>query len=550
MDQPSAAERVPASAISGLIEDALVAVGLPAADAAKVAELMTEADLTGADAHGVFRLPQYVRRLRAGGVNPRPDIRVDRTAPATALVDGDNGMGHLVMARAAETAVELARASRRRLGRRAAHRTMPARPASMPAMPLAHGMIGIYSVVASANHMALWGGAETLLGTNPLAFAIPAGAEAPVVLDIATTVVSYGTVKAYALQGSEMPEGWMVEPRGRPAAHRSARSAEGLLLPIGGYKGSGLALVLGLLAGTLNGAAFGRDVIDFNYDDDERLQHRPFHRRARRRALRAARRRSRPRSTATCATCGVRKRCPASMRSACRASSAGTARRIGARNGVPIVPPVVGSSTSWRTIEHHVPLRMARRAAAHRATHSAASWVPACAGMTPRMCRGRLSHASLLLHRGAHARDRLGRRARDLLDQRGDLLAGERIDVDLELLGLGEIGRILHGGVERAPQRVDAVGRHVRRQEERPAVFEPRQRQQHRLLGRHRSWRGRAPAARLGSSGCFRSAHCARILIFFSLIQLRLIAFSVDQFAKVPCTSPRSIARWILGVPS
>src|SRR6516164_1190703 len=101
--------RVPAAAITGLITDALSAVGLPAADAAKVAELMTEADLTGADAHGVFRLPQYVRRLRAGGVNAKPDIRVSKTAAATALVDGDNGMGHLVMARAAATAIELAR---------------------------------------------------------------------------------------------------------------------------------------------------------------------------------------------------------------------------------------------------------------------------------------------------------------------------------------------------------------------------------------------------------------------------------------------------------
>src|SRR5437660_10669906 len=103
--------RVPAAAIAGLIEDALGSVGLPAADAAKVAELMTEADLTGADAHGVFRLPQYVRRLRAGGFNPRPTISVSKTASATALVDGDNGMGHLVMVRAAETAIELARAS-------------------------------------------------------------------------------------------------------------------------------------------------------------------------------------------------------------------------------------------------------------------------------------------------------------------------------------------------------------------------------------------------------------------------------------------------------
>src|SRR5262249_9383917 len=109
MHETSTGERVPARAISGLIEDCMGKAGLPAADAAKVAELMTEADLTGADAHGVFRLPQYVRRLRKGGVNPRPNIRVEKTAAATALVDGDNGMGHLVMARAAETAIALAR---------------------------------------------------------------------------------------------------------------------------------------------------------------------------------------------------------------------------------------------------------------------------------------------------------------------------------------------------------------------------------------------------------------------------------------------------------
>src|ERR1700676_3401711 len=110
MDQVVSATRVPAEAIAGFIRDALAKMSLPSADAAKVAELMTEADLTGADAHGVFRLPQYVRRLRAGGVHPRTDKQVSKTAPATALVDGDNGMGHLVMAQAAATAVELARA--------------------------------------------------------------------------------------------------------------------------------------------------------------------------------------------------------------------------------------------------------------------------------------------------------------------------------------------------------------------------------------------------------------------------------------------------------
>ena len=267
MNQARTSDRVQPAAIAGLIEDALATSGLPAGDAAKVAVLMTEADLTGADAHGVFRLPQYVRRLKAGGVNPRPDIRVTKTAPATAMVDGDNGMGHLVMARAAETAIELARDTG--IAWVGARRSNHAGAAGVyAALPLVHGMIGIYSVVASANHMAMWGGAETLLGTNPLAVAIPAGEEAPVVLDMATTVVSYGTVKNYRLQGKAMPEGWMVSREDGLPLTDPQRSDEGLLLPIGGYKGSGLAIVLGLLAGTLNGAAFGRDVIDFNHDDE------------------------------------------------------------------------------------------------------------------------------------------------------------------------------------------------------------------------------------------------------------------------------------------
>ncbi len=113
--------------------------------------------------------------------------------------------------------------------------------------------------------MAPWGGIDMLLGTNPLAAAIPAGEEAPVVLDIATSVVSYGTVKNHRLQNRAMPEGWVIGAEdGLPVT--DANRTNGLLLPIGGYKGSGLAIVIGLLAGILNGAAVGRDVVDFNAD--------------------------------------------------------------------------------------------------------------------------------------------------------------------------------------------------------------------------------------------------------------------------------------------
>src|SRR4029450_9524386 len=106
--QSAEAARIPTTAITGLIVDVLSKVVVPVDDASKIAALMLEADLVGADAHGVFRLPQYSQRLRLGSTNSRPKITVNRTAPATALVDGDNGMGHLVVARAAETAIELA----------------------------------------------------------------------------------------------------------------------------------------------------------------------------------------------------------------------------------------------------------------------------------------------------------------------------------------------------------------------------------------------------------------------------------------------------------
>jgi LDH2 family malate/lactate/ureidoglycolate dehydrogenase len=253
-------------AMIGFIADVLAAHGLRPEDARRVGELMVEADLTGADSHGIFRLPQYVRRLRAGGMNPKPDITVSRRAPAVALVEGDNGMGHLVMSKAGETAVEIARETG--VAWVGARRSNHAGSGAVYAcLPLEAGMVGVYTVVASANHMAPWGGTDSLLGTNPLAIAIPMAGLDPVVLDMATTVVSYGTVKGHALLGTPMPEGWMVDAKTGEPLTDPARSKDGILLPIGGYKGSGLALMLGLLAGPLNRAAFGRDVVDFNADD-------------------------------------------------------------------------------------------------------------------------------------------------------------------------------------------------------------------------------------------------------------------------------------------
>ena len=237
---------------------------MPPGDAGVVAALMAEADLQGSDGHGVIRLPQYVKRIRAGGVNLRPDIRIVREKPGMALVHGDNGMGHLVMTYAAEIAIEKARASG--VAWVGAQWSNHAGPASLYArMPLTQDMIGLYFAVGNANHLPPWGGVEMLLSTNPIAAAIPAGEEPPIVLDMATTVAAYGKVKAKAARGESMPEGWMIDRHGRPLTDPK-RADEGFLLPIGGYKGYGLALVVGLIAGTLNGAAMGKDLVDFNRD--------------------------------------------------------------------------------------------------------------------------------------------------------------------------------------------------------------------------------------------------------------------------------------------
>ncbi len=263
MSEP-ATTTVRADALREFIARAFVAVDMPADDAATVAALMTEADLQGSDGHGVIRLAPYVKRIKAGGINLRPHIRVAQERAATALLDGDNGMGHLVMSRAAQLACEKARSAG--IGWVGSRLSNHAGPASLYArMALPQDMIGLYFAVGNANHLPPWGGLDMLLSTNPIAVAVPAGIEAPVVLDMATTVAAYGKVKAKAQRGEMMPEGWMIDRQGRPLLDPK-RAEEGFLLPIGGYKGYGLALIVGLLAGTLNGAAMGREVIDFNHD--------------------------------------------------------------------------------------------------------------------------------------------------------------------------------------------------------------------------------------------------------------------------------------------
>ena len=258
-------KRVTPSQLESFIARALETVGISAREAQSIAQLMARADVNGSEGHGIFRLPQYIRRINGGAVNVKPNIRIEREAAGMALINGDNGMGHLVMKFATEIAIEKAKTAG--VAWVGAKWSNHAGPASLYAsMPVAHNMIGLYLAVGNANHLPAWGGLDMLLSTNPIAIAMPGEDEAPVILDMATTVAAYGKVKTKAQRGEMMPEGWMMDRQGQPLTDPK-RSHEGFLLPIGGYKGYGLALIVGLLAGTLNGAAMGKDVIDFNHDD-------------------------------------------------------------------------------------------------------------------------------------------------------------------------------------------------------------------------------------------------------------------------------------------
>ena len=256
--------RIAVDRLQGFVEAIARGEGVSAEHAAVFAARVIDADLRGMHGHGVIRLAPYVRRMRAGGYQLRPDIRATRATPVSALVDGDNGLGQVVMTFAVELALQKAATSGMAwVG--VTHGNHAGAGGVYAAMALPHDLIGMYMAVGNANHMAPWGGVEPLLSTNPLAIAIPAGEEPGFVLDIATSMTSYGQVKVHAQSGTPMPVGWMVDGDGNPLTD-ATRSGEGLLLPMGEHKGSGLSMMVGMLAGVLNGAAFGSAVLDFNAD--------------------------------------------------------------------------------------------------------------------------------------------------------------------------------------------------------------------------------------------------------------------------------------------
>ena len=226
---------------------------VPADHAREVAGCLIKAELRGVDSHGMVRLPVYARRIMAGMVKAQPDIRMVAARTATALIDGDNGLGPVVGARAMEAALDLARKHGTGfVGVRRSNHFGPA--AYYVEKAISAGCIGVAISNAPPN-MAPFGGKTRFLGTNPVAIGIPAGREDPLIFDASTSVVARGKIIVAAHTGKPIPEGWAIDPEGHPTTDANLALASAVL-PFGGPKGSAISFIIDILCGVLTGAAF------------------------------------------------------------------------------------------------------------------------------------------------------------------------------------------------------------------------------------------------------------------------------------------------------
>lgn len=249
------------------MRDVFKGVGVPAADAAVCADVLITADKLGIDSHGVSRLkPIYYDRIKQGIQLPKTRFEVVKETPTTAVIDGHNGMGHVIAKRAMEIAVK--KANKYGLGMTAVRNSTHYGIAGYHALLAAKaGMIGITGTNARPS-VAPTFGVENMMGTNPLTFAIPTDEKFPFLLDCATPITQRGKIEVYAKLGKKMPKGWVIDEKGNSktdsrAVLKDLVAGTAALVPLGGigeelagYKGYGYCTVVEILSAALQQGAY------------------------------------------------------------------------------------------------------------------------------------------------------------------------------------------------------------------------------------------------------------------------------------------------------
>ena len=266
-EQETGWPRVDFDTLERFMRDALAAAGVPAEDARIVADVLIESDKRGIDSHGIGRLkPIYLDRIEAGILDPVTTIEVVRDRLTAAVLDGHNGMGHVVGVRAMNLAIEKARAFG--MGMVAVrHSTHYGIAGYYATMATEAGMIGVTGTNARPS-IAPTGGVENMLGTNPLTWGLPTDDPFPFVLDCATSITQRGKIEVYGRAGEPLPAGWVIGEDGSPRTDteqvlRDLTVGKAALAPLGGigevlagYKGYGYATVIEIMSAALQDGAW------------------------------------------------------------------------------------------------------------------------------------------------------------------------------------------------------------------------------------------------------------------------------------------------------
>jgi LDH2 family malate/lactate/ureidoglycolate dehydrogenase len=250
----------------------MMAFKVPEADARTIAHCLVLADLRGVDTHGIQYLPHYLGRVDKGLINPRPELAIEQKTPVAAALDGQNGFGFVVGMKAIDAAMEMARTYGVGIvaARNSTHYGMAA---SYVLRAVEQGFIAqTYSNASPA--MPPWGGRKAMLGTSPFACGAPGGKLDPYIFDLSFAVAARGKIRKAWRRGEPIPLGWALDKDGRPTTDGAAADS-GVVLPIGGYKGSGLAMLMDLFGGVISGAGFAGGVGNqfSDYDRPQNVGH-------------------------------------------------------------------------------------------------------------------------------------------------------------------------------------------------------------------------------------------------------------------------------------
>jgi len=243
--------------------------GMDHKDAAFYAKSLVDTNLWGIDSHGVLRVPIYIKRLLAGSCNPKPNIKTIKSAITLEVLDGDDGAGQIVGREAMKRAIELAKTYN--VGIVGAIRSNHfGAAATFTRMAAAEGMIGIAMTNVVQNVVAP-GGSKSIIGNNPFSVAVPTYGEFPFVLDISLSAVAGGKLLLASKKGEKIPLDWGTDVNGRPTDDPD-EAFKGFLLPMGGYKGLGLAYTIEILTGVISGGVFLEAMKGmYKYPDDPSL---------------------------------------------------------------------------------------------------------------------------------------------------------------------------------------------------------------------------------------------------------------------------------------